>query len=102
VTASHKDQRSATLFKKKNGVMETGTNPHPTENTQRASQEAFFVSRGFAKRSMAKPLSTFPPAAATVQQLLALSAVGFFGYNARERRPPNNHFIFLSRYNLLH
>jgi hypothetical protein len=43
---------------------------------------------------MAKPLSTFPPAAATVQQLLALSAVGFFGYNARERRPPNNHFIF--------
>jgi hypothetical protein len=42
-----------------------------------ASQEAFFVSRGFAKHSMDEPLSTFPPSAASVQQLCSISAVGF-------------------------
>jgi hypothetical protein len=67
--------------------METGTNPHPMKNTQRASQEAFFVSRGVAKLSMVKPLSTFPPSAASEQQQYSIFLGGEIGCSIRNRRP---------------
>jgi hypothetical protein len=93
-TASHKGQRSTTLFRKKNGVMETGTNPHPMKNTQGASQEAFFVSRGFAKHSMVKPLSTFPRLDTISPAELMLLPGEFSREKLADRRPKKEQIYF--------
>jgi hypothetical protein len=66
------------------------------KNTQGASQEAFFVSRGFAKLSTVKPLSTFPPSAATVQQQYSIFSRGSFQMQHQE--PPAKEVFILFFY----